>query len=291
MWGGSIEFSVPMLFSLGFIILFTVGGLTGIVLSNSGLDVALHDTYYVVAHFHYVLSMGAVFALFSGFYYWYGKITGLSYSHFYGSLHFWLTFVGVNLTFFPMHFLGLSGMPRRIPDYPDVFQFWNVICTLGSYITLLGLFVFFYVLYESFSKNQNEDLIQLVDAIRLTEVEGFKNRVIVFTELEKLRLVDHNAHDIIFNKGGDAEGGTTDSLSHSTNKDEQKSNIKEDGVSDDEGVQKKQSPRAFDEVFERALQKHLNEMNKKNRVGQASKNETAESDTSKKEKSNIFLNI
>jgi len=295
MWGGSIEFSVPMLFSLGFIILFTVGGLTGIVLSNSGLDVALHDTYYVVAHFHYVLSMGAVFALFSGFYYWYGKITGLSYSHFYGSLHFWLTFVGVNLTFFPMHFLGLSGMPRRIPDYPDVFQFWNVICTLGSYITLLGLFVFFYVLYESFSKNQNEELTQLVDAIRLNEIEGFKNRVIVFTELEKLRLVDHTAHDIIFNKGGGDVERITNPLSHSTNKDEQKSNIKKDSVNDDEIVQKKQSRRAFDEAFERALQKHLNEMNKKTRVGQApnssSNNQTAaESDISKKEKKS-FLSI
>ena len=121
MWGGSIRLATPMLFAFGFLFLFTVGGVTGVVLSNSGINSAMHDTYYVVAHFHYVLSMGVVFGIFSGFYFWFGKITGLVYPEILGQIHFWLFFVGVNLTFFPMHFLGLAGMPRRIPDYPDVF--------------------------------------------------------------------------------------------------------------------------------------------------------------------------
>jgi cytochrome c oxidase subunit 1 len=149
MWGGSIHLKTPMLFTIGFICLFTIGGLSGIILSNGALDIAFHDTYYVVAHFHYVLSMGAVFGMFAGFYYWIGKMTGFQYPENLGVIHFWCTFVGVNLTFFPLHFLGLSGMPRRIPDYPDAYVGWNYIASFGSYVSLFGLFLFFVVIYET----------------------------------------------------------------------------------------------------------------------------------------------
>nr|YP_009370740.1 cytochrome c oxidase subunit 1 [Eukaryota sp. BB2]AQL10466.1 cytochrome c oxidase subunit 1 [Eukaryota sp. BB2] len=152
MWQGSIWFRTPMLFAIGFIFLFTIGGLTGVVLANAGIDIILHDTYYVVAHFHYVLSMGAVFALFAAFYYWIGKITGYQYSEKLGRCHFWIMFVGVNITFFPMHFLGIAGMPRRIPDYPDVYMNVNVICTFGSFISFIGLLLFFYILYHTLTQ-------------------------------------------------------------------------------------------------------------------------------------------
>lgn len=154
-YGGTVSLRTPMLFTLGFLILFTVGGLTGVVLANAGLDVALHDTYYVVGHFHYVLSLGAVFALFAGFYHWYYKILGVKYNEILGKIHFWLTFIGVNLTFFPMHFLGLAGMPRRIPDYPDAYVSWNEICSLGSLITTAGVWLFFYLIFESFTNKYN----------------------------------------------------------------------------------------------------------------------------------------
>jgi heme/copper-type cytochrome/quinol oxidase subunit 1 len=124
---------------------------SGIILSNAGLDIAMHDTYYVVGHFHYVLSMGVVFSFFAGFYYWIHKMTGFHYLEEYGQVHFWTTFIGVNLTFFPMHFLGLAGMPRRIPDYPDVYAGWNVISSIGSMISFIGSLFFFYIIYLIFS--------------------------------------------------------------------------------------------------------------------------------------------
>lgn len=147
MWGGSLKYETPMLFNLGFLFLFVVGGITGVIMANSGLDIAIHDTYYIVAHFHYVLSMGAVFGIFAGFYYWIGKITGRQYPETLGQIHFWLFFIGVNLTFFPMHFLGLAGMPRRIPDFPDAYSGWNAVSSLGSYISFFSAILFFYVVY------------------------------------------------------------------------------------------------------------------------------------------------
>ena len=154
MWGGSIDFKVPMLWALGFIFLFTVGGVTGVVLANAGLDSALHNTYYVIAHFHYVLSLGAVFAIYAGIYYWMGKMSGRQIPETLGRIHFWWTFVGVNLTFFPMHFLGLAGMPRRIPDYPDAFAGWNMIASYGAYISAASFVFFLYVMWRTFTSGE-----------------------------------------------------------------------------------------------------------------------------------------
>jgi cytochrome c oxidase subunit 1 len=145
LWGGIIKIKTATLFALGFVILFTFGGVTGIVLSNSGLDIALHDTYYVVGHFHYVLSMGAVFGLFGGFFYWIYKIVGARYNEELGQLLFWIMFVGVNLTFFPMHFLGIAGMPRRIPDFADEFAGWNAIASFGSLVSVFSVLLFIYI--------------------------------------------------------------------------------------------------------------------------------------------------
>jgi len=144
MWGGSLTFQTPMLWALGFIFMFTVGGVTGVVLANAGVDLIFHDTYYVVAHFHYVLSLGAVFSLFAGFYYWFGKMWGRDYNELLGQLHFWIFFVGVNVLFFPMHFLGLQGMQRRVPDYGDAFAKWNEVASWGYAIMAVGM-VFFFV--------------------------------------------------------------------------------------------------------------------------------------------------
>ncbi|MBM3541352.1 MAG: cytochrome c oxidase subunit I [Alphaproteobacteria bacterium] len=151
MWGGSIRFTVPMLWAIGFIFLFTVGGVTGVVLANAGMDTAFHDTYYVVGHFHYVLSLGAVFSVFGGFYYWFPKMTGRMYNEGLAKLHFWMTFIGVNVTFFPMHFLGAAGMPRRIPDYPDAYAGWNMVASYGSYISGVAVLVFLWIVFRAFT--------------------------------------------------------------------------------------------------------------------------------------------
>jgi len=146
-YGGTIHLTPSMLFALGFVVMFTIGGLSGVVLANASLDIAFHDTYYVVAHFHYVLSLGAVFALFSAWYYWIPKITGLNYNLLLGKVHFMVLFIGVNVTFFPQHFLGLQGMPRRISDYPDAFAGWNLISSFGSIISVVATVLFLHIIY------------------------------------------------------------------------------------------------------------------------------------------------
>ncbi len=152
LWGGVLQMTTPLYFTLAFIFLFTLGGVTGVVLANAGLDIAFHDTYYVVAHFHYVLSMGAVFAIFAGFYYWVEKIIGLKYNEELAKIHCALFFIGVNLTFFVMHMLGLSGMPRRIPDYPDSYTGWNQIASWGSFISVVATIFFFYIIFDMFER-------------------------------------------------------------------------------------------------------------------------------------------
>ena len=149
MWGGSIEMKTPMLWAFGFLFLFTVGGVTGIVLSQAGIDRAYHDTYYVVAHFHYVMSLGAIFGIFAGIYFWFGKMSGREYPEWAGKLHFWTMFIGANLTFFPQHFLGRQGMPRRYIDYPEAFAFYNKISSYGAFLSFASFVFFIGVIFYS----------------------------------------------------------------------------------------------------------------------------------------------
>jgi cytochrome c oxidase subunit 1 len=151
MWGGSLEFKSPLVWAIGFIFLFTVGGVTGVVLANGGIDDNLQDTYYVVAHFHYVLSLGAVFSLFAGFYYWFPKMSGRMHSEFLAHAHFWVFFIGVNVIFFPQHFLGMNGMPRRYPDYAPAFAYWNHISSIGYVIMAVGMLFFFVNMIYAFT--------------------------------------------------------------------------------------------------------------------------------------------
>jgi len=154
MWGGSISLRAPMLWAIGFILVFTIGGVTGVVLANAGVDRALHETYYVVAHFHYTMSLGAVFSIFAGFYYWFPKMTGYMYDERFAKLHFWLLFIGINLTFFPQHFLGLAGMPRRYVDYPDAYWQWNFVSSIGAYVAGVATLVFLYTVYDAFARKR-----------------------------------------------------------------------------------------------------------------------------------------
>ena len=149
MWGGAIDFKTPMLWAFGFIFVFTVGGVTGVVLASAAFDLTVHDTYYVVAHFHYVLSLGAIFSIFAGFYYWFEKVTGVKYNELLGKLHFWVFFIGTNIIFFPQHFLGLQGMPRRYVDYPQAFAFWNKVSSVGYVIMAVSMGIFLILLIEA----------------------------------------------------------------------------------------------------------------------------------------------
>jgi cytochrome c oxidase subunit 1 len=154
MWGGSITYETPMMFAIGFIFLFVVGGVTGVVLSNASVDTSLHDTYYVVGHFHYVMSLGALFSALAAFYYWFGKMSGYQYNETLGKIHFWLTFIGTNLAFFPQHFLGLQGMPRRIPDYHEMYAAWNWVSSIGAFISFGAALFFVFVIIHAFIKKE-----------------------------------------------------------------------------------------------------------------------------------------
>ncbi len=192
MWGGSITFKTPMLWSIGFIFMFTVGGVTGVVLANGGVDDYMQDTYYVVAHFHYVLSLGAVFSLFAGFYYWFPKMSGRMYNELLGQIHFWVFFAGVNIMFFPMHFLGLQGMPRRYPDYPDAFAYWNHIATIGYMIMAASMAVFFVNLIWSLLAGRKAEGNPWGEGA--TTLEWTLSSPPPFHQFETLPVIDSDSH-------------------------------------------------------------------------------------------------
>ncbi|ASP22587.1 cytochrome c oxidase subunit 1 [Antarctobacter heliothermus] len=172
MWGGSIEFKTPMLWAFGFLFLFTAGGVTGIVLSQAGIDRAYHDTYYVVAHFHYVMSLGAVFAIFAGVYFYFPKMTGRMYNEAMGKIHFWAMFIGANLTFFPQHFLGRQGMPRRYIDYPEAFATWNYVSSMGAFLSFASFVFFFFIVFHALTRGarvtQNNPWNEYADTLEWT---------------------------------------------------------------------------------------------------------------------------
>jgi heme/copper-type cytochrome/quinol oxidase subunit 1 len=180
-YAGRVWFTVPMLWAMGFILLFTVGGVTGVVLANAGVDILVHDTYYVVAHFHYVLSLGAVFGIFAGTYYWGGLITGLSYHEGRGMVHFWLMFLGVNLTFLPLHFLGLNGMPRRMMDYADCFAGWNSVASFGASLSFISL-LYFGTVFTDVTRSQARTAATLEWLLPITPANH------VYTQIPVLRV-------------------------------------------------------------------------------------------------------
>jgi cytochrome c oxidase subunit 1 len=194
MWGGSIEFKVPMLWAIGFIFLFTVGGVTGVVLANAGVDHYLHDTYYVVAHFHYVLSLGAVFTLFCGWYYWFEKMWGIKYNGMIAGLHFWLMFIGSNLIFFPQHFLGLQAMPRRYVDYAPQFSLWHHWSTIGYWIAAIATIVFFIGILEAVVRRRKATESGNPWGEGATTLEWTLSSPPPFHQFETLPVIDDTAH-------------------------------------------------------------------------------------------------